>query len=89
MFHEVTAVLLAAQGPAQHTVVRTKLVQGSGGGFDWLDAAAGFGVAIVSAAAVLLVLELVRGHRKSIGTASSRTKPPPAGGQANDRKDGK
>jgi len=73
VFLEVTAMLLAAHGPTQHAVVRTELVHGSGGGFDWLDAGAGFGFAVVSAAAVLLVIEVVRSHRASIGSASLRT----------------
>jgi hypothetical protein len=41
-------------------VVRTQLVPASSDGFDWLDAAAGFGLAIVSGGVVLLV---VAGHR--------------------------
>jgi hypothetical protein len=41
-------------------VVRTELVPASSDGFDWLDAAAGFGLAIVSGGVVLLV---VAGHR--------------------------
>ena len=86
MLHEVLAVLLGAHGPAQHAVVRTKLVHG--GGFDWLDAAAGFGLAVVAAAAALLVIEVVRGHRSSIRSTSRSTNSPlPAGSQANDRKD--
>ncbi|HEY7017047.1 MAG TPA: hypothetical protein VH297_01145 [Gaiellaceae bacterium] len=39
-------------------VVRTKLVTDAGGGFHWLDAAAGFGVAIVCVAALVLALGL-------------------------------
>ena len=46
--------------PAQRVVVRTQLVPASSDGFDWLDAAAGFGLAIVSVGVVLLV---VAGHR--------------------------
>jgi hypothetical protein len=46
--------------PAQRVVVRTELVPASSDGFDWLDAAAGFGLAIVSGGVVLLV---VAGHR--------------------------
>jgi hypothetical protein len=88
VLQEVFAVLLAAHGRAHHAVVRTELVHGSGGGFDWLDAAAGFGLAIISAAAVLLVVEVVRGHRASIGSAARRSNPPPpAGSQSDNRKD--
>jgi hypothetical protein len=46
------------QAPSRRVVVRTELVPASDG-FDWLDAAAGFGVAIASVAVVLLVA----GHR--------------------------
>jgi hypothetical protein len=46
--------------PTQRVVVRTQLVPASSDGFDWLDAAAGFGLAIVSGGVVLLV---VAGHR--------------------------
>lgn len=42
------------KAPSQRVVVRTELVPGSDG-FDWLDAAAGFGLAIAAVAAVLLV----------------------------------
>jgi hypothetical protein len=57
----------AAAGPHGRTqksvpprvVVRTELVPASSDGFDWLDAAAGFGVATVLAAGVLLAA----GHR--------------------------
>jgi hypothetical protein len=42
------------EAPPQRVVVRTELVPASDG-FDWLDAAAGFGVAIALVAAVLLV----------------------------------
>lgn len=42
------------QAPPQRVVVRTELVP-TGGGFDWLDAAAGFGLAIALVAVVLLV----------------------------------
>jgi hypothetical protein len=88
VLHEVVAVLLAGHGHGQHTVVRTELVHGSGRGFDWLDAGAGFAAAVVSAAAVLLVLEVVRTHRSSIGSTSRRTNPPlPAGRQSENRKD--
>ena len=44
--------------PPQRVVVRTELVPASDG-FDWLDAAAGFGLAIALVAVVLLVA----GHR--------------------------
>lgn len=44
--------------PPQRVVVRTELVPADDG-FDWLDAAAGFGVAIALGAGVLLVA----GHR--------------------------
>ena len=46
------------QAPPQRVVVRTELVP-SNDGFDWLDAAAGFGVAVGLVAVVLLVA----GHR--------------------------
>jgi hypothetical protein len=51
--------------PAQRVVVRTELVQASGDGFDWLDAAAGFGLAIVSVSVVLLVVAGRRPHLHS------------------------
>ena len=44
--------------PAHRVVVRTELVPASDG-FDWLDAAAGFGLAIALVAVVLLAA----GHR--------------------------
>jgi hypothetical protein len=47
----------------QRAVVRTELVPGSSGGFDWLDAAVGFGLGIVS---VALVLVVVAGYRPRI-----------------------
>jgi hypothetical protein len=50
------------QKPPQHVVVRTELVSESGG-FDWLDAAAGFGLAIVSVLAVLLAVHRPRVRR--------------------------
>ena len=40
--------------PPHRVVVRTELVP-AGDGFDWLDAAAGFGVAVALGAVVLLV----------------------------------
>ena len=46
------------QAPPQRVVVRTELVPASDG-FDWLDAAAGFGAAVALVAVVLLVA----GHR--------------------------
>ena len=46
------------QTPPQRAVVRTELVPANEG-FDWLDAAAGFGVAIALVAVVLLAA----GHR--------------------------
>ena len=46
---------------AQRVVVRTELVPESDG-FDWLDAAAGFGLAIATVAVVLLVAV---GHRSA------------------------
>jgi len=46
------------QAPPHRVVVRTELVPADDG-FDWLDAAAGFGVAVALGAAVLLVA----GHR--------------------------
>lgn len=85
MLKEVLAVLLAAHDGAHHAVVQTKLVHG--GGFDWLDAAAGFGVAVVAAAAVLLVIEVTRNHRSSIGSSSRRANLPSAGRQSDHRKD--
>ena len=42
------------QAPPQRVVVRTELVPASSG-FDWLDAAAGFGVAVALGAVVLLL----------------------------------
>jgi hypothetical protein len=42
------------QSPPHKVVVRTELVPASDG-FDWLDAAAGFGVAVALAAIALLV----------------------------------
>ncbi|MGE5434906.1 MAG: hypothetical protein ACM3S3_09005 [Candidatus Doudnabacteria bacterium] len=54
------AVPSAPRPPAQRVVVRTELVPASSDGFDWLDAAAGFGLAIVSGGVALLV---VAGHR--------------------------
>jgi hypothetical protein len=48
----------APQTPPQRMVVRTELVPASDR-FDWLDAAAGFGVALALVAVVLLVA----GHR--------------------------
>ena len=56
------------RGHAQHLVVRTELVPASSDGFDWLDAAAGFGLAIVSVGVVLLV---VAGHRQHLGSAKN------------------
>jgi hypothetical protein len=56
------------QTPPQRVVVRTELVPASDG-FDWLDAAAGFGLAMASVAAVLL---LVAGHRNGGLKASDR-----------------
>jgi hypothetical protein len=68
MLRQATVILLAAAilapfatagqhkpAPPPRVVVRTELVPASNDGFDWLDAAAGFGVAVVSFAAVLLV----------------------------------
>jgi hypothetical protein len=54
--------------PPQRVVVRTELVPASDG-FDWLDAAAGFGLAMASVAVVLL---LVAGHRNGGLKASDR-----------------
>jgi hypothetical protein len=48
----------APQPPPKRVVVRTELVRARDG-FDWLDAAAGFGLAIALVAVVLLVA----GHR--------------------------
>jgi hypothetical protein len=50
--------------PAERVVVRTQLVPASSDGFDWLDAAAGFGAALVSVAVGLFV----------IGVASRRSR---------------
>jgi hypothetical protein len=47
---------LPAQAPPQRVVVRTELVP-AGDGFDWLDAAVGFGVAIASGAALLFLVK--------------------------------
>ena len=54
--------------PPQRVVVRTELVRASDG-FDWLDAGAGFGLAMASGAVVLL---LVAGHRNGGLKASDR-----------------
>ena len=51
--------------PAQRVVVRTQLVPASSDGFDWLDAAAGFGLAIVSGGVVLLVAAGRRLHLRA------------------------
>jgi hypothetical protein len=56
------------QTPPQRVVVRTEIVP-AGDGFDWLDAAAGFGLAIALVAVVLL---LVAGHRNGGLEASDR-----------------
>jgi hypothetical protein len=50
------------KAPSQRVVVRTELVPASDG-FDWLDAAAGFGLAIAAVAAVLLVASGYRSAR--------------------------
>ena len=50
----------------QRVVVRTELVPGSSDGFDWLDAAAGFGLALASVAVVVLV---VAGRRSRVRSA--------------------
>ena len=84
MLRQVTLLLVAAaaltpvaatsryshtpQTPPQRVVVRTELVPASDG-FDWLDAAAGFGLAMGSGAVVLL---LVVGHRNGGLKASDR-----------------
>ena len=47
------------QKPPQHAVVRTELVP-ERDGFDWLDAAAGFGVAIAIVLGVLLAVHRPR-----------------------------
>jgi hypothetical protein len=52
----------------QRVVVRTELVPANDG-FDWLDAAAGFGLAMVSGAVALL---LVAGHRNGGPKVSDR-----------------
>ena len=46
------------EAPPQRAVVRTELVRANDG-FDWLDAAAGFGLAVALVAVVLLLA----GHR--------------------------
>jgi hypothetical protein len=56
------------QAPPQRVLVRTELVPASDG-FDWRDAAVGFGLAIASGAVVLLV---VAGHRSGGLKASDR-----------------
>lgn len=56
------------QAPPQRVVVRTELVP-AGDGFDWLDAALGFGLAIAAGGVVLL---LVAGHRNGGLKASDR-----------------
>ena len=53
--HGHAAAAGTPRDPPQRVVVRTELVPGSSDGFDWLDAAAGFGLAIASVAVVLLV----------------------------------
>lgn len=58
----------SSQAPPQRVVVRTELVPASDG-FDWLDAAAGFALAIASGAVVLL---LMSGHRNGGLKASDR-----------------
>lgn len=84
MLRQATLVLVAAaalapvaaagrysftpQTPPQRVVVRTELVPASRG-FDWLDAAAGFGLAIALGALVLL---LVAAHRNGALKASNR-----------------
>jgi hypothetical protein len=73
MLRQATAVLLfgSTQPPARHEVVRTELVHGSGGAFDWLDAGVGFGFAVVAAAVVLLVVGVLRGRRRRARPARS------------------
>jgi hypothetical protein len=56
--------------PARPVIVRD-LVSDSSGGFHWLDAAAGFGLAAISAAAVLLVVSVVGGRRTRVRPANS------------------
>jgi ABC-type tungstate transport system substrate-binding protein len=68
MLEHTAALVLAA---TRHVIVRTELVHGSDGGFDWLDAAAGFGFAVVSAGVVLLVGGAVRGRRSRSRSAKS------------------
>lgn len=84
MLRQATLVLVAAallapvasadrkgrpsQTPPQRVVVRTELVPANDG-FDWRDAAAGFGLAIASGAVVLL---LVAGPRNGGLNASDR-----------------
>jgi len=60
----------AARTPARPVIVRD-LVSDSGGEFHWLDAAAGFGLAAISAAAVLLVVSVVGGRRTRVRPANS------------------
>jgi hypothetical protein len=54
---------------APRVVVRTELVPASRDGFDWLDAAAGFGLATASGAVGLL---LVAGHRNAGGKQTTQ-----------------
>jgi len=58
----------APKTPPQRVVVRTELVPASDR-FDWLDAAAGFGLAMASVAVVLFLLA---GHRDCGLKASDR-----------------
>jgi hypothetical protein len=69
--YNLAAVGAGSQAAARHVVVRTELVHSPDGGFDWLDAGAGFGFAVVSAAVVLLVVGAVRGRRARSRPAKS------------------
>jgi len=53
---------------AQRVVVRTEVVPASRDSFDWLDAAAGFGLATASLGVVLLILA---GRRPRAGCAKT------------------
>ena len=59
--HSPAPIPRAPSAPTPRGVVRTELVSESDA-FDWLDAAAGFGLAIASVAVVLL---LAVGHRSA------------------------
>jgi hypothetical protein len=60
-----------ARPPAGPAVVRTELVRSPNDGFDWLDAAVGFGFALVISAAGALLIRIVGGNRTGLRPASS------------------